>query len=750
MSVIPPSLLVNLTATSTFVSVTAGGKSVTTTYQIESTYSSSGNGNGNQDEDRAVLTQKATMGMLNTPSGVTVTFNPKSFNLVDGTQPGKITFQAAANALPGQTSPILVASCSTDPPQSPKLSYALTVLPGFYTANASVTWWQLFMAKSMDLASPNELATAPVRDPLWMLARQWQLKEFAGADAGSAIQVRYLAQQVAVNRYLGGAGTVSVFNEQTHAMESAVESETVNLQLRGAIQLGLRFEAMLVDAGLKTLISQFRAAFPVTTPPSSALHDVRTYAYATLAVGSVTNGWGLYLLASTQPNSPTIPPGATAVVQAFVTWCAGLYVQPGNDPAWNAERITYNFGAGASQPGVTTLMQAPDFPGGRLDWYDFDAGGSSGPLPLPMQGFPSIPQIKRRQPASRTTKTVVQSQSRSSIKGNPSLLAQLATLQPPSSVTYVAGTTLPNHITFPGMPQARYWNFEDGRLNLGSIQPNLTDLANMLVLEFALVYSNDWFVVTVPTPIGSLTNVVGLVVTDTFGIRTLIEAADGTTTSAAGDAIWTMFTMSGVNPQMDTVLLAPTLTEVQDGSPIEEVWFARDDMAAMAWGEEMTLQGPLDNGINVYEDVTQHSTPTAQPATKSTTAEVAYVLGTGVPANWIPMVAIPNDFLYRLRRGAMAPLQVDPATKQPVPTPIYPRGVVLRQDQLQSGKPPMLLVRDSAIPPSGTRVTRYFRRARWIDGSTSCWIARNVTTGVGQANSGLAFDVLQPVTPAAS
>jgi hypothetical protein len=71
----------------------------------------------------------------------------------------------------------------------------------------------------------------------------------------------------------------------------------------------------------------------------------------------------------------------------------------------------------------------------------------------------------------------------------------------------------------------------------------------------------------------------------------------------------------------------------------------------------------------------------------------------------------------------------------------------LRQEQLQSGKPPMMLVRDSAIARSGVQVARYFRHARWIDGNTSYWIARDVMIGIGHANSGLAFDVLQPVTP---
>jgi hypothetical protein len=135
-------------------------------------------------------------------------------------------------------------------------------------------------------------------------------------------------------------------------------------------------------------------------------------------------------------------------------------------------------------------------------------------------------------------------------------------------------------------------------------------------------------------------------------------------------------------------------------------------MAAMAWGEEHTLQGPMHSGVAVYEDLVHRTKSTVPASTKSTTANVAYVLGTSVLANWIPMVRIPNDAFYRLRRGAMAPL--DPNTG--IHAPIYPRGVVLRQNQHQSGQPPMLLMRDSAIPPTGVQVTRYFRRARCVDG----------------------------------
>ena len=45
-----------------------------------------------------------------------------------------------------------------------------------------------------------------------------------------------------------------------------------------------------------------------------------------------------------------------------------------------------------------------------------------------------------------------------------------------------------------------------------------TDIAKILLLtEFALVYANDWCIVPSVAPVGSLTTVAGLLVTDVFG-----------------------------------------------------------------------------------------------------------------------------------------------------------------------------------------------------------------------------------------
>lgn len=48
----------------------------------------------------------------------------------------------------------------------------------------SITWWNRVKPRPRtdDLTQPLQ---ARLRDPLWLLTRQWQLGEFLGADAGS-------------------------------------------------------------------------------------------------------------------------------------------------------------------------------------------------------------------------------------------------------------------------------------------------------------------------------------------------------------------------------------------------------------------------------------------------------------------------------------------------------------------------------------------------------------------------------------
>ncbi len=52
-------------------------------------------------------------------------------------------------------------------------------------------------------------------------------------------------------------------------------------------------------------------------------------------------------------------------------------------------------------------------------------------------------------------------------------------------------TMIPVPVSFAGMPNTRWWAFEDSKTNFGDIDASTTDLPKLLLLEFALVYAND-------------------------------------------------------------------------------------------------------------------------------------------------------------------------------------------------------------------------------------------------------------------
>ena len=78
-------------------------------------------------------------------------------------------------------------------------------------------------------------------------------------------------------------------------------------------------------------------------------------------------------------------------------------------------------------------------------------------------------------------------------------------------------------VSFPGAPAPRFWEMEDARIAYGLVPVGPTDLAHLMMIEYASTYGNDWFVVPLTLPVGSVTRVDSLVVTDTFGVRSLVR-----------------------------------------------------------------------------------------------------------------------------------------------------------------------------------------------------------------------------------
>jgi hypothetical protein len=550
-----------------------------------------------------------------------------------------------------------------------------------------------------------------VRDPLWLLARQWQVGEFLGDDAGSPVHATLGAEMQTITTYRPGsddAATVAI--DPAVPIEVHVEREAVVLRLRGSVQHGLYFENLVRQAGdhgsvaaPETVIAAFRTAFPISaTVPDPEYAPPDAARFRSLAAGRVTDGEALYAsavaTAAGQTPATPLPPeaqntGMPAVIAAFVAFRAALFSEPQTDSAWDGETLDYNFALGSPVPNQNTVLNAPDFPGGRLDWYSF---------------------------------------SLQTAQSSPVFIAN------PAQVTAVSFDFLPNHVTFRGMPNARWWNFEDSVTDFGQLDAETVDLAKLLVMEFALIYGNDWFSVPLPVtvgitgtaPRGTLSRVTTLVVTDTFGVRTLIRPSEQTQVNP-GETPWSMYKISAEGARADFILMAPTLGVVNDAHAIEEVRFLRDDMAAMAWAVETRLQGDLDAPVDAYQMYLQRMKNTPPPGPPTATAggpPIYYTLETPVPDNWIPMVPVqtPQGALY-LRRGIMA--SGSPSVN------LQARALILEPQH------PFFVV-DRAVPRSGVQVDRYFRYTRSSDGTIFVWLARTSGQGKGSGWSGLRFDIV--------
>ena len=73
------------------------------------------------------------------------------------------------------------------------------------------------------------------------------------------------------------------------------------------------------------------------------------------------------------------------------------------------------------------------------------------------------------------------------------------------------------------MPEKRWWNFEDTYVDFGSINPKKNNIAGILIMEFALVHSPDWFIIPCKMSVGSINKIDKLAVNYCFGDETSLN-----------------------------------------------------------------------------------------------------------------------------------------------------------------------------------------------------------------------------------
>jgi hypothetical protein len=530
---------------------------------------------------------------------------------------------------------------------------------------------------------------ARIHDPLWLLARQWQTGEFNGKDAGTPVIVQVTGTACAVDAWRGSNQPAwTPFDGSAAPLDALVETEDESRpDLRERVEAGAHFLRLLNAAALGKLAAAFINAHAFD-PSLLAGPDFSTDALFTAIAKRTPDGLLLQTtaldLSAGQAQPVAIDPAdLPVVVDVANSWLAWYQAEIHRDTAtgtavtWQEHRLEYGFAASSAAAGGTVLV-ADRYQGDGVDWFDFDIDPSAVSSP---------------------------------------------SAAPPIAINLKA---VPTPVRFSGMPLPRFWAMEDASVDFGSIDAAPNDVGRLLLVEFATVYSNDWFVLPIKIPAGTLTILSSVTVTDVFG-RTGVLAR-------AGDSAWNLFsldTRGAAHPAQNGLLLPPTSGPLLEGSPVETVRFLLDQMADLAWGVEARVQNALEASVDRR---TAWVAPGKLPP--GTPDLPAYHVETVVPDYWIPLAPeqLPGQASIHLR---MVPLEVN---NSGVPQAVLPQGLLLQSTD-SGGR---LWLYEEEIPREGTQVDRLYRYARWQNGQTSIWAARRRTVGRGEGSSGLRFDVLDP------
>jgi hypothetical protein len=587
----------------------------------------------------------------------------------------------------------------------------------------SITFWNRLEPRPQARSIVRSLA-AEIRDPLWMLTRQWQLGEFHGEDAASPAWIELTTRSsidATWRRSAESPGSALISSPSLEPdvpvsplapIERALEEELPDGDdLSLALELGQTFEEMLHErlggSPPATLVARLRVVFPLAAPSPSPRFDDDASRFVLIAGGRGIHGVDLYKAVLTDTFwttvgslEPTVNvPRVHDALNDFTQYVRELHGDfAGGEPAaWRPDGLRYEAEVSAATP-IRTGVQFRAHPGrdGELDWYAFDAVTEA-------TGFRSSPPRR----------------------------------------------LIPTHVRFRGMPNARWWDFESWRSDFGDIQTERRDLGRLAVMEFMLVQGNDWFMIPFDMHVGTVCQVESLRVRDVFDEFTPIQRADSLVPG------WSMFSTTQLGP--DELprgygdffhLPASASLTTQFGATIEEVRFFRDEMANLAWALEHTVPNIIGEPISYRARADQARrergamrTATTPPAA-ATGAELPpmrYVLQTDVPSYWYPLVPTPADRSGSgqivLRLGSFV------ASTQAV---TLPDGRVLNASR--RGPPEAVggvRLDEGEVPRTGVRVVRRRCASRWIDGTLHVWTQRLRSVGTGEGSSGLRFDALE-------
>ncbi|MCL5950228.1 MAG: hypothetical protein M1132_00660 [Chloroflexi bacterium] len=580
---------------------------------------------------------------------------------------------------------------------------------------------------------------AEVRDALWMLTKQWQMGEFKGDDAGSPVSAKVYMEKTALTKYRPADRPAQAFDDCV-PLEAKVEQRRIpflagdlEIALDLRLVMGRHWAKLLAKHGLPAALREaYVRHYPIHQPDPDRREDVYYCAtqqswrkHAATATRRI-DGKKLYddIVADsgrhviTVEADPALHDDLIALGKRFVQWFDGLFYQPRGEEGedgWLPSKLEYQFACSAPKDSAEKVFSAKEYYHGHLDWYNFSIEPET----------PTLGDVEERP-------------------------------LPEDFDAPIVRCFIPTPIQFGGMPNTRWWTFEEGKTNFGDIRPDTTDINKLLVIEFGLLYANDWYLLPFTLPAGTIVNIRGMTVNNVFGENLWIRATGRGLDDNPNR--WTMYSMdiAGADrrPADLSLMLTPSVPKIQQGNPIEEVQLARDEVANLVWGIEQRVPLPSGESIpgreagrDTLRYLTRMVRESGAPAegTLVSAADWRYKIMSMVPENWIPFIATHDEGSVRqtrLQRGSM-PRLIEGDRQEP-PERIKPRTNLLRQGLNRPIKQSYYIDEEEVLR-AGTHVAQSFQRTRWYNGQVYTWLGVRKRTGRGETSSQLRFDYLQPV-----
>jgi hypothetical protein len=555
---------------------------------------------------------------------------------------------------------------------------------------------------------------ARIADPLWMLARQWQVGELGGDDAGSPAVARLDWTSIPLQTYRAAGGPVEPMPTAS-PLERMVEAMAPPTYGAGALYWATRLAGQiwrrLVRQGLDDAAGLLRGEFPLADDGTTvALKGPGTTAAALARMrgfdGAAVFSDSTRTTAALAPLPTERREQADAVITRWRADVSARFGIPAAD-AWDEHRLEYRFSLTAtttpdgSDPDV--VLTADDYTGAHLDWYSFDIDPG-------------------QQQAGQPTGALA--------GGGDEADRSLA--------------VIPTPVRYSGMPASRWWAFEDGDVHFGDIAADPGDLGRLLLADYATVYGNDWFSVPLRLPIGTFNRVTGIHVFDTMGRRVEVPSAALLDDRKPGRRVFRLYELSGdpsvARGQAPLLFIPPSLAGSEVGPALDRVEFVRDEAANLVWGVERLVEGPTGRSVDRLQQWRTSTPPGSPPEPVSpvghrggdaTTDTWRYRIEAAAPPYWIPFLPLRtgNGAQIRLRRARMQDWQLlDPAI------------VGARSELLQPDRP--MSIDEEEVARGGITVERRWQAARWTDGSMQVWLQRSKQPGSGERSSGLRWDSL--------